>query len=67
MIPFFVSRAGATALVGLSILYGAVIALLGALAPSALEPFALGGALGVGVLWAIRSMLVRATDRQDRG
>lgn len=59
MIKLFASRQGATLLVVLSICYGATIALLGALGSSAVVPFTVAGALVLGVLWVVRSLVGR--------
>ena len=63
MTAFFVSRSGARALIILSICYGAVIGVLGALRPSAIGPFALLGATVLGVAWAVRSVLAKRPDQ----
>lgn len=60
---FLTSPAGARALVLLSILYGVVIAVLGAYAEGAVGPFALVGALLLGLLWTARSILGRRPDQ----
>ena len=52
-------RLSARLLVVLSICYGSVVAVLGALGSSATGIFALVGALIVGGLWAVRGMFGR--------
>lgn len=64
MIPFLTSGAGARALIMLSIVYGATVAVLGAYAPPATGPFALVGALTLGLLWTARSVLRKDADRR---
>jgi predicted membrane-bound mannosyltransferase len=46
-------------LIALSICYGITVAILGALDSSALTIVAIIGALVLGGLWAVRSMLIR--------
>ncbi len=63
MTSFLTSPAGARALILLSILYGAVVAVLGAYATGALGPVSLVGALLLGLLWTARAILSRSTDQ----